>query len=178
MKALKILVLLIVFFAVLILAGGFLLPKRTTIRRSIMIAAKDSIIYTYVTDFTKLNEWSPWLESEPSTKTIITGSLGKVGAIYSWEGNELGSGNFRITNLAPYSAVYQKITFYTPFKAEADNDLFFEQQGDSTKVTWIYDGENKGIIDKWRSLAFNKMMTKDWERGLQRLKANIEKNKS
>jgi len=178
MKALKILVLLIVFFAILIAGGGFFLPKRTIVRRSIMIAAKDSVIYTYVTDFTKFNEWSPWLEMEPSTKTMITGSIGQVGATYSWDGKELGSGNFKITNLAPYSAVYEKLTFSTPFKAEADNDLFFEQQGDSTKVTWIYDGENKGIIDKWRGLTLNKMMSKDWERGLQKLKANIEKNKS
>jgi hypothetical protein len=177
MSALKILVSIIVFFAVLIGGGAFFLPERTIVKRSIMIAAKDSVIYTYVIDFRKFKEWGPWSDMDLSTKTKISGSLGQVGATYSWEGKELGTGNFKITNLAPYSAVYEKLTFYTPFKAEADNDLFFEQQGDSTKVTWIYNGEHKGIIDKWMGLGLNIWMGKDWENGLRKMKANIEKNK-
>jgi hypothetical protein len=175
MKAFRIIVSVIVVLAIIILGGSYFLPKNSIVERSIMIGANDSTVYSYVTDFSKFNEWSPWYEMEPTAKTEVSGNLGEVGASYAWEGEELGKGDFKITKLEPYIAVYEKLTFYTPFEAEAENNLFFKQVGDSTKVTWIYNGVNKGVFDKWMGLAMDKMMGKDWERGLNKMKANLEK---
>ena len=39
---------------------------------------KDSISYSYLTDFTKFNDWSSWYEMEPNAKTEISGHGGQV----------------------------------------------------------------------------------------------------
>lgn len=133
-----------------------------------MIDVKDSVAYSYVTDFTKFNDWSPWYEMEPTAKTEISGNSGQVGAVYSWVGKEVGLGNFEITKLEPYTAIYQKLTFKEPFLAIAENNFIFNQQGDSTEVTWVYEGDNDGIMAKWMGLAMDGMMGKDFERGLEK----------
>ena len=175
MKILKILVTIIVVIAIIVVVGSFFLPQRSKVERSTMIAATDTAVYNYVTDFSKFNEWSPWYEMEPTAKTKISSINGQVGAIYSWDGEEVGVGSFKIQKLEPYTAIYQELTFLKPFESTAQNNFLFEQNGDSTKVTWVYDGENKGIMYKWMGLALDGMIGKDYERGLSKMKTNLEK---
>lgn len=175
MKILKIILSTVVVLAIIIVAGSFFLPKNSKVERSIMIGVSDSLAYSYVSDFTKFNDWNPWYEMEPSAKTEIRGNLGQVGSVYSWVGKEVGVGDIEITKLEPYTAIYQKLTFKEPFPAIADNNFVFNHQGDSTKVTWIYEGENKGIINKWMGLTLDGMIGKDYEKGLSKMKANLEK---
>ncbi|TKB95704.1 SRPBCC family protein [Pedobacter cryophilus] len=175
MKVLKILVTIIVVLAIIVVVGSFFLPQRSKVERSTMIAVSDTAAYNYVTDFSKFNDWSPWYEMEPTAKTDISGTVGQVGATYSWDGEEVGAGSFRIKKLEPYTAIYQELKFLKPFESTAENNFLFEKQGDSTKVTWVYDGENKGIMDKWMGLALDGMIGKDYERGLLKMKTNLEK---
>lgn len=175
MKVVKILLSIVVVIAIIIVAGSFFLPKKSKVERSIMIDVKDSLAYSYAADFSKFNDWSPWYEMEPTAKTEVKGAVGQVGAIYSWVGEEVGVGNFEITKLEPYTAIYQELTFEEPFVAIAENNFTFNQQGDSTKVTWIYEGDNDGIMAKWMGLAMDGMMGKDFERGLVKMKTNLEK---
>ena len=175
MKFLKIVLAVIVVIALIIVLGSFFLPKNSRVERSVMVAATDSAAYVYVLDFSKFNDWSPWYEAEPTAKVVISGPKAAVGEKYAWLGEEVGEGNFVVTKLEPYTAIYQELTFITPFEAKAENNFKFEQQGDSTKVSWIYDGENKGIVDKWMGLMMDGMIGKDYKKGLNKLKANIEK---
>ena len=175
MKALKILLIIIVVLAIIVVVGSFFLPQRSKVERFAMIATSDSTAYNYVLDFSKFNEWSPWYEMEPTAKTNLSGITGEVGATYSWDWEEVGAGSFTIQKLEPYTAIYQKLTFLKPFESTAKNNFLFEKQGDSTKVTWVYDGENKGIVNKWMGLALDGMIGKDYERGLTKMKNNLEK---
>lgn len=112
---------------------------------------------------------------DPTAKTEIGGTKGAVGAKYEWVGKEVGDGNFEVNKLEPYTAIYQKLTFLTPFEAIAENNFNFEQKIDSVKVTWIYEGENTGIMNKWMGLMMDGMIGKDYEKGLSKLKSNLEK---
>ncbi len=175
MKFIKILLSIIVIIALVIVVGSFFLPKNSRVERSVMVATADSVAYNYVLDFASFNDWSPWYEAEPTAKIVISGPNGEVGEKYAWVGKEVGEGNFVVTKLEPYSAIYQELTFIKPFEAKAENNFKFEQLGDSTKVSWIYDGVNKGIVDKWMGLMMDGMLGKDYEKGLNKLKVNIEK---
>lgn len=175
MKFLKILLSIIVVIALIIVLGSFFLPKTSRVERSIMVKTTDSVAYNYVLDFSKFNEWSPWYEMEPTAKTEISGTPGEVGATYSWEGKEVGTGNFIVKDLKPYEAINQQLNFKTPFESTAQNNFTFNQQADSVKVSWIYEGENKGIMEKWMGLMMDGMIGKDYEKGLLKLKNNLEK---
>ena len=174
MKALKIVSVIIVLLAIIVIGGSFLLPKNAKVERSVMIGVADSTAYNYISDFSKFNEWSPWYEMEPSAKTNYQGKAGEIGTTYFWDGEELGKGNFRIVSVEPNKAIYQKLTFIKPFEEVADNNFLFEKVADSTKVTWVYQQENIGVLDKWMALGLDKMLGKDWERGLSKIKTNLE----
>ncbi len=174
-KVLKILGAIILVLGLIFVFGSYFLPKKSRVERSIMVGVNDSVAYSYVLDFKKFNEWSPWFETDPTAKVQISGVEGEVGEKYAWFGKDVGEGNFEVTKLEPYSAIYQKLTFLTPFKATADNNFLFYQEGDSTKVTWFYEGENIGIFAKWMGLSMDRMIGNDYEKGLIKLKVNLEK---
>lgn len=175
MKFLKVLLIIILVLAIIVVVGSYFLPKQAKVERSVLINVPDSVAYAYVADFSKFNEWSPYYEMEPSAKVDITGNLSQVGSVYAWDGEKLGKGSFKLKELDPYHAVYEQLTFYTPMEAVADNNFFFEPQGNATQVTWVYEGENKGIIGRWMGLALDHMLGKDFSRGLDKMKANLEK---
>src|SRR6476659_9259066 len=173
MKFLKIALSIIVVIALIVVLGSFFLPKNSRVERSVMVATTDTAAYAYVLDFSKFNEWSPWYEMEPTAQIEVSGTQGEVGATYSWVGKEVVTGSFEVVKLDPYQSIDQKLTFLTPFEATAQNNFTFNQQADSVKVNWIYDGENKGIMDKWMGLMMDGMIGKDYQKGLNKLKANL-----
>jgi len=81
----------------------------------------------------------------------------------------------KIISLEPHNRIHQKLTFIEPWTSEADNDFAIESLGDSTKVTWIYDGKNNGIIEKWMVLTIEGFIGEDYEKDLAKLKTNLEK---
>lgn len=175
MKILKVVLSVILALVIIVVLGSYLLPKKSKVERSILISVPDSVVYAYVADFSKFNEWSPYYEMEPAAKVNITGNLAQVGSVYAWDGEKLGKGSFELMRLDPYHGIYEKLSFYTPMEAVADNNFFFEPQGKATKVTWSYEGENNGIIARWMGLAMDSMLGKDFSRGLEKMKANLEK---
>ncbi len=175
MKVLKTILTVIVVVALIIVVVSFFLPKKSTLSRSIIIGVPDSIAYTYVSDFSKFEEWSPFYEAEPTAKTQINGNVNEVGSSYSWNGKELGEGSLTIIKLEPYTAIRQKLDFKKPFESTAKNDFIFQPQRDSTKVSWDYEAENKGILHRWMGLMTTSMMGGEFEKGLQKMKRNLEK---
>lgn len=174
MKVLKIIASIVILLALIIVIGSLFLPERSRVERSITIHVKDSIAYNYIKDFSKFDEWNPWNDLDTAGKTYVEGKMGEVGSLYGWKGDEVGSGNMKTITLEPYQKIHQKLTFVEPWAGEANNDFMISSMGDSTKVTWIYNGINNGIIDKWMGLTMDSFIGKDYEKGLAKLKTNLE----
>ncbi|MBY0245550.1 MAG: hypothetical protein K2Q03_08875 [Sphingobacteriaceae bacterium] len=60
MKALKITIAIIAFFAAILFIGGAYLPKTYRLKRSIVINAKDSVIFKNISNFNEFIKWSAW----------------------------------------------------------------------------------------------------------------------
>lgn len=177
MKILKVILMIVLVIAIIIVGGSFFLPKNSKVERSVMVGVPDSVAYSYIGDFSKFNDWSPWNEMEPEAETSYTGGIAEIGATYSWDGEKLGKGGFKIVSVEPNKAIFEELQFIEPWEGLADNNFFFEQVADSTKITWVYVQENKGIIEKWMGLGMDSMLGKDWDRGLSKIKTNLEKAK-
>jgi hypothetical protein len=175
MKVLKIIASVVISILLIIVIGSFFLPDTSRVERSINVGVKDSIAYNFIKDFSKFDEWNPWNEIDPNGKTYLEGNMGEVGSLYGWKGEEVGSGNMKVISLEPYSRIYQKLTFIEPWAGEADNDFTIQPLGDSTKITWIYEGKNNGILEKWMGLTLDDFIGKDYEKGLAKLKTKLEK---
>jgi len=176
MKFLRIFVGIIVVLAIIIIVGGFFLPKTYTVSRSTVINAPDTVIYKNIADFKEFYKWNPWAKMEPTAKTTYGGVAGQLGHLYEWKGKETGSGYMKIKSVEPNKLVDIELKFIEPFESLADTKFNIQPEGASNKVTWTMSGENN-LISKWMCVfvSMDKMIGKDFEDGLKYLKEKSEK---
>jgi hypothetical protein len=147
--------------------------------RSVEIAADPARVHGLVSDFHEWQAWSPWEGLDPDLRRTYSGPDSGVGAHYAWQGNrKAGSGSMEITSSTP-GAVDLQLVFLKPFAAS--NHVWFaltpaEVDGaPGTAVEWRMRGEQKGI---WgvvgRLFPMDRLIGKDFEKGLARLKAVAE----
>lgn len=175
MKALKkvLIVVGIVLLALVVLSQ--FLPSTYHVERSITISAKADAVFPWVNRLQKWPEWSPWTAAkDPSIAYSYQGPEEGVDAVSRWDSKKWGDGFMKITEADPAKGVKFEISSlkgkYTSIAA-----LNFEPTGDSTKVTWVWDGKvSRDPIDRYFSLLMNKWLGKDFEEGLKNLKAKAE----
>lgn len=172
MRALK--TLLIILIAVVALAAvlGLVGPKRSTVYRTVVIHAPDSMVYAHANSLQRMQEWSPWNRKDTNMEVIYSGEVGEVGQSSTWNGNAaVGKGKQEITALVPNKTVGLRIDLMEPVAVEATADLDLGAMGDSTRATWTYSGKN-GFFNRIYFI-FNdveKMIGPDFQEGLLQLK--------
>ena len=147
--------------------------------RSTTIDADPALVRALVDDFHAWPRWSPWEDLDPDVKREYSGPETGVGAGYAWEGNrKAGKGRMRITSSTPERVVID-LTFEKPWKAS--NTVIFEfapaptASGTGTGVSWRMKGENTGLARLFAAVfSMDRMLGKDFEKGLARLKATAE----
>ncbi|WP_338038965.1 SRPBCC family protein [Maribacter litopenaei] len=113
----------------------------------------------------------------PNMDTKLTGTDGEVGAISYWNGNkQVGEGEQEITNIVEGERADGELRFLKPMKSKSDCYLVLEEKSPTeSKVTWGFKGKSAfpfSIMMLFTSM--DKMVGKDFEEGLQMLKAKIE----
>lgn len=146
-----------------------------TIERSITIDAAPGRIHPYLVDFRRWIDWSPWEGLDPELKRNYTGADHGVGAEYAWSGNrKAGAGTMTITGNSP-RRVDVRLIFSRPMKATNNVVFTLAATGETTAVTWSMTGEHSLFSRVGTALGFfDKMLGKDFEKGLSALKATVE----
>ena len=152
-------------------------PAGFKVERSTKIQAAADPIFRLVNDFHEWPAWSPWEKMDPTMQRTYEGANSGTNAGYSWAGNnKVGSGRMTIKDSVPPERVGIKLEFFRPMRATSDTTFTFVQQPDGTEVTWKMDGHN-GFVAKAFHLFMDmdKLVGKDFERGLDNLKGVAEK---
>lgn len=152
-------------------------PRHFRLERSTLTDASADEVYAVLSDFGRFKEWSPWQELDPDMTTDLSGEQGHVGASYSWEGNQkVGAGRMTITEAAPGSHVTIKLEFLRPFATTSSCQWRVTEEGGKRRVTWSMEGSNDTLFQRAFAMVFNmdKMVGKDFEKGLATLKALVE----
>lgn len=147
------------------------------VERSAVINAEAATVFDLINDFHRWTTWSPWEGVDPAMQRTYSGPESGVGASYAWSGNKkAGSGSMKITESVPGSRVVLDLSFLKPFKAQNVTTFLLEPQDSSTRVTWQMTGK-KNFFFKIFGFIFSmdKMVGKDFEKGLAQLKAEAEK---
>ena len=146
-----------------------------TITRSITIAANPQVLHGLVDDFHQWTTWSPWEGLDPDLERSYSGPVSGVGARYAWKGNrKAGEGSMQITGLAP-DAVDIELRFLRPWEATHQVRLKLTPSATTTEVTWTMHGEHVGFMGLMsRVVPLDRMLGKDFDKGLARLKAVAE----
>jgi len=144
--------------------------------RSTTIAAPRERVHGLIDDFHAWRAWSPWEDVDPALRREYSGPESGVGARYAWEGNrKAGKGDMEIVGSAP-ERVDVRLTFEKPWKATNAVTFALEPAGDgATRVDWRMSGTTSGVAALFgRIVSMDRMVGKDFEKGLARLKATAE----
>ncbi|MFE4502853.1 SRPBCC family protein [Rhodococcus sp. NPDC056743] len=147
------------------------------VERSAVINAEAATVFDLINDFHHWTTWSPWEGLDLAMQRTYSGPDSGVGASYAWSGNKkAGSGSMTITESVPSSRVVLDLSFLKPFKAQNVTTFLLEPQNSGVRVTWQMTGK-KNFFFKIFGFIFSmdKMVGKDFEKGLAQLKAEAEK---
>ncbi len=171
-KALKIILFVVLTLIALFLIAGLFAPKDFHLEREVTIQAPREQVWQYVHTLEGMEKWSPWKDHDPAMKTSIEGTDGTIGAVFSWEGEEVGSGRQTIRAIQPMDRVEHDLHFIKPFEAKAVSFVTLSDgEAGSTKVKWGYDTRYAYPMNAMMLIMnIDKMMGREFESGLSKLK--------
>jgi hypothetical protein len=176
MKVLKVLGIILLVIVIVVAVLAFVAPTEMETERSVKIDAPKELIYEHLVYFEATNKWSPWMELDSNMQTNIEGEDGKVGTVFSWEGNkDAGKGKQELT-LIDTNRIEHSITFIEPFESTAKTYFELEKEADGVEVSWGFESE---MVRPFNVLGLFMSMEDaigdDYEKGLNKLKEMVEK---
>lgn len=159
-----------------VVAFAALKPDTFEVKREAVIGAPAERIFAVINDFAQWPRWSPWQDIDPGMRQTFKGPSSGVGAIAEWEGNKMvGAGRTEIVDVLPPTRIGMRLTMLRPMKAVNEVEYTLRPQGDGTLVTWAMRGNNNLMGKIFATFVdCDKMVGKDFERGLANLKRLVE----
>jgi uncharacterized protein YndB with AHSA1/START domain len=176
----QILVIVAVVIAVAIAAVLIIAATRAdkfSVQRAATINAPAEKVFPLIADFHEWRKWSPWEDRDPDLKRSYSGNERGKGAIYAWDGNKnVGSGRMEILEANAPSLVKIQLDFLKPFEAHNIAEFTMLPQGSATNLIWVMSGPAPFMSKVMQVfMSFDKMVGKDFEAGLAKIKSNAEK---
>ena len=155
-------------------------PDTFSVQRSIAVKAPAEKIFPLISNFHQWANWSPWENRDPAMKRTFAGSESGNGAVYAWDGNKkVGSGRMEILDASSPSRIVIKLDFFKPFEGHNTAEFSLRPQGGAgpaTSVDWVMRGPAPFMHRLMQVfMNFDKMIGKDFETGLAKLKSLAEK---
>ena len=152
-----------------------LMPKIFNVEKTIVISKPLTEIMNRVSDLNYYSQWNPWQQSDPTTKSTITGIAKTPGHKYAWTGKKVGVGSLTLNNMDD-KHIHFDLEFLKPWKSKAKDNWLFEQwgNGSETKVTWQNSGQLPWPIASLMGPLINKNLNHQFEQGLNNLKKMCE----
>jgi uncharacterized protein YndB with AHSA1/START domain len=170
-----IVVVVVLIAAVLVLAA--MKPNTFHLERSITIKAPPEKIFALIDDFRNWSAWEPQDKGDAGIQRTYSGRAAGMGAMSEWQGSgSTGKGRMLITESVPNSRVSVAVDFVKPFQAHNINVFTLQPAGDSTNVTWDFEGTNVFVL-KLMSVfvSMDRIMGDHFETGLENLKTAAER---
>lgn len=142
------------------------------VERSILISRDISAVKPHLLDFSHWKAWSPWSVIEPDHKGDVSGNLGQVGSVMTWDGEVIGSGNITLSAMQDRRFDYD-LAFIAPWKSEAKCSFLLAEKEGGTEVTWRMDAALPFYLFFMAGMM-KAMIGMDYDRGLLMLKSVVE----
>lgn len=137
------LVLLVLLAAVLVLlAVAARQPDTFHYERRAAIAAPPAVVFGFINDLRRFQDWSPWAKLDPQCKVVFTGPASGVGSAFAWEGNnKVGAGSMTCLTSRPAELLEFRLEFLRPMKAINTARFLLQPEGAGTAVVWSMTGK-------------------------------------
>jgi uncharacterized protein YndB with AHSA1/START domain len=175
LKILKWLVIVLVGLAALLFVGGYALSPEFKAVRSVTINAPADKVFALIADPREWKRWSVWMRRDPAMAITYSGPPSGAGAAWEWKSQSEGDGKMTFTAAEAGRRVAYDL-YFPDFGTTSGGDLLLTAEGNATKVTWTMNGNmGSNPLFHWFALFGDKMVGKDFEAGLDNLKALAEK---
>lgn len=178
MKYVKLFGTLLLFIIGITAVLSWLLPAKQQVERSVTINAPASVIYDHLIKLEEFNSWSVWSRQDSGVQHTLSGTDGTIGAASTWKGDPeiSGEGKIEIKALEKNKSVSHTIHLLSPKKINAASVFTLNEKSGVTTVTWNFDMATPRPWNIFNLLnSLDKQMGKDFEEGLNALKASVEK---
>ena len=176
MKTLKYIAIGLGAFVAFLLFVALFVPKNFNYEKTITINAPIDSVWVNVNSLAALDKWSPWNDHDPVMKKDLKGLDGTVGAVQSWESTIVGTGSQTIAAIEKPTLFETDLNFYKPQKSHGKAFVKLVSAGPRTKATWGMTGNMPYPMNLMHLfMNMDKMMGKDWDNGLNKLKRISEK---
>jgi effector-binding domain-containing protein/uncharacterized protein YndB with AHSA1/START domain len=175
MAILKKLLLAVALLVVVLVGIGMLLPRKVHVERQITINAPQATVFALVDGFRQFAKWSPWAALDPNMTVTFAGPDFGVGAKQTWSGDPktVGKGSQEVVEVKPPELVVWKLDFGE--RGPADSRMALGAGAGGTQVTWGLDCDmGAGPVGRYFGLMMDKLIGKDFEKGLASLKQVAE----
>lgn len=153
--------------------------KEYRIEEKVSINKQPSEVFKYVKHIKNQEQYSKWVMIDQNMKKTLTGTDGTVGFMYAWESENkgIGQGTQEIKKITEGKQIDTEIRFIKPFEGTGHVTMLTDSIGvNQTQVTWSMEGNSKYPMN-FVNLFMGKVLHKDMQISLQKLKNNLEKNK-
>lgn len=146
------------------------------IEKNIIINKSHSEIALFLIDFDKSKLWNPWLVLDDECTTESKNTPHQIGHQQHWKGLIIGEGTQTITALSE-KRIDVELQFIKPFKSISPTYYQLNPiNQNSTELTWNMKGSLPLFLFFFKNFM-TIMLTRDFERGLDRLKELCEENR-
>jgi uncharacterized protein YndB with AHSA1/START domain len=167
----------ILLLGVTFIVGAYVLPGSIAVERSIEIATTPDKVFAIVGDLKRGREYSPWAEVDPNAQYEFSGAEIGVGQKMNWRSThpEVGTGSMTVTEYEPDRRMAAALDLGD--MGQATTYFGLAPEGSGTKVTWGFSAALQNPLERWMCALFDfdALIGKDYEKGLTKLKALVEK---
>jgi Polyketide cyclase / dehydrase and lipid transport len=142
-------------------------PDAYQVSRSIEVQAAPERVFALTNELREMNQWNPFVKSDPGSKITYTGPASGPGAAYEFEGGKSGAGRMEIVAASAPTRVTLRLQMRKPMASESHVDFSIEPRDAGARVTWSMRGEQSYLM-KLMGLVFSmdKMLGGTFESGL------------
>lgn len=154
---------------------AYLLPRHVIVEREIVIDAPPEEVFRHVNSLQAFTEWSPWSDHDPDMVVTYSGPESGVGNVMEWTSDhpQVGNGRQEITEVIENESVRTALDFGGMGTAEAW--WLLDPVDGGTRVVWGLDADmGNNPVGRWMGLMMDGFVGADYERGLERLRAQLE----
>ncbi|GAB2536314.1 K(+)-transporting ATPase subunit F [Brachybacterium huguangmaarense] len=147
------------------------MPRTFSVTRTAHTSASPERVLPLTQDFHAWETWSPWEGLDPDLTRVHTGPERGVGSHYSWDGDrKAGAGSMDMTRCDD-DGVELDLVFTRPFAGENHVRIAVTPAADGgSDLAWTMSGPQSRLhAILFRVLRIERMLAKDFDRGLEQL---------
>jgi len=175
MKKIKIIGISIGVLIILIVLISFVLPRKIIVERSGIINANPEQVFEQINTMQNWKNWSPWHQIDSNTVYAFNQIPASEGASYSWvsENKDVGKGSLTILKSIKNDSIAAELSFESQGKSICYYTFEKNELGVNVKFGMICDAAYNPMA-RYFNLFMNKILGKDFEKGIQNLKLFCE----